>query len=48
MQAYIENPAYFDQEFNDGKAVHANSSLPPTPTASQEDKDIDEIEQREE
>ena len=47
LAAYVENPAYFDEHDEDGKQVlHANSSMPPTPTLSQEDKDFDEVEQR--
>ena len=49
LAAYVENPTYFDEFDEDGKPTkHVNSSLPTTPTASQEDKDFDEIEQREE
>ena len=47
LAAYVENPTYFDEFDEDGKPTkHINSSLPPTPTHSQEDKDIDEVEQR--
>ena len=47
LAAYVENPTYFDEYDEDGKPnKHVNSSMPTTPTLSQEDKDYDEIEQR--
>ena len=48
LAAYVENPTFFDLADDGDKPKHANCSLPPTPTASQEDKDLDEVEQREE
>ena len=37
LSAYVENPAYFEEHDEEGKPVkHANSSLPTTPTASQD------------
>lgn len=47
LAAYVENPTYFDDYDEEGKPTkHVNSSLPPTPTASQDDKEFDEVEQR--
>jgi hypothetical protein len=43
LAAYVENPTYFDEYDEDGKPKHANSSLPPTPTLSQEETDPDLI-----
>jgi len=47
LAAYVENPSYFDEKADGPAAIHANSSLPPTPTMSQEDKEVDEVEARE-
>ena len=45
LAAYVENPTYFDEFDEEGKPTkHVNSSMPTTPTLSQEDKDVDEIE----
>lgn len=39
IEAYSKNPMYFDQVDQNGKPLHhANSSLPTTPTGSQDDK----------
>ena len=41
LDAYQKNPMYFDKNDPNAKQVHANSSLPGTPTLSQEDKKED-------
>ena len=39
LEAYNKNPMYFDKhDPNDDKLLAANSSLPTTPTGSQDDK----------
>jgi regulator of telomere elongation helicase 1 len=38
LASYVENPSYFEEHDEDGKPTkHVNSSLPTTPTASQDD-----------
>ena len=38
IEAYSKIPMYFDKSDDSGKLLHANSSLPTTPTGSQDDK----------
>lgn len=38
LAAYVENPIYFEEHDEHGKPKHANSSLPNSPTNSQEER----------
>ena len=38
IEAYAKNPMYFDKADENASLLHANSSLPTTPTGSQDDK----------
>ena len=47
LQAYVENPSIFDDFDENGNPVkHVNSSLPTTPTHSQQAVNDDEAEQQ--